>query len=38
MRCHTLRDVDAAAIGQVISNSCRQKVWQPIAVSMPASA
>src|ERR1017187_1855113 len=34
---HALRDLDAPAIREVVRYAVARKVWQPIAVSIPAS-
>jgi hypothetical protein len=37
MSGYALRDLDAPAVRQVVCNAGARKVWQPIAVSTPAS-
>jgi hypothetical protein len=36
--CHALRDLDTRAVRKVVLIPVARKVWQPIAVSMPAPA
>ena len=34
---HLLRDFDAPAVGEIVGDAGARKLWQPIAVSIPAS-
>jgi hypothetical protein len=34
---HALRDLDTAAVGEVVGDLVARNVWQPIAVSIPES-